>query len=389
MSRWRIGGLARVVAASLCVCGPAWAQAERIDAEGRLVVHPDASLFEARAMALYMDDHDDPSTGSVLFDERDEASGVRVIALVSPARQPSPSEFYLRVGVWGDDDGPRFATAPTLHLIAPDDSVELRGVWRIGAYDRPGGEPTGLPEAAADDVLNAGAPPRRLTVDAGPVRPGGGSRFVRNDAGAADATGSALARAIEWENYYDTYAIPGTGDHPAAGYEYVVPLHVTDGRLMARAIVSGIDWEAEDGATRPSAESAAVAVDLDHDERAASRTRREAFAPAATDIIHAGVIIRINSDTVGRKPYMRVDAAIRYIPEVMQAEAARMERLRGPEGKALVAKGMLSAMPTAEEIEADQLAAIDRAEEAIRRVLVEAGFPAPVAVLFPSWVIQG
>ena len=108
-----------------------------------------------------------------------------------------------------------------------------------------------------------------------------------------------------------------------------------------------------------------------------------------TEISHPGVIVRINSDTDGRKPYLRIDAVLQYPENVASAETNRMARLGGGEGKALIGRGLLRNLPTAEEIESDQLFHQDEAADAIREVLVEAGFPAPSQVIFPSWVIQG
>jgi hypothetical protein len=388
MCRWPIGGMLLVLAACVCVCGSVWVQAAQIDGEGRLVDDPEAASMDARAMALYVDGPEASGLDTVLFDESDEESGARVIVLVSPARQPSPSEFDLKILVVGASEEAKFASLPTLHLVASDNSVELRGVWSINAYDQVGSEAIALPETTADDVIAAGAPPRRFTVDAGPVRPGE-ARFVRVDDEASGDPGSALARSIQRENYYDTYTIAGVGERPAIGYEYVIPVHVADGRLMARVIVSGIDWAAEDGATDRSSGNAAVAVDFEHDERAAARKRRADVEPSPWDIVHPGVIVRINSDAQGRKPYLRVDTVIRYTPDVAQANAEALTRLRGGEGKAIVVRGLLSILPTAEQIEADQLLRMDDAADAIRKAITEAGFPPPVRVVFSSWVIQG
>jgi len=107
------------------------------------------------------------------------------------------------------------------------------------------------------------------------------------------------------------------------------------------------------------------------------------------EISHPGVIVRINSDADGRKPYLRVDCVLQYTESVAGAESTSMTRMSGGEGKALIGRGLLRNLPTAEEIESDQLFHQDEAADAIREVLVEAGFPAPAQVIFPSWVIQG
>ncbi len=108
-----------------------------------------------------------------------------------------------------------------------------------------------------------------------------------------------------------------------------------------------------------------------------------------TEITHPGVIVRINSDTEGRKPYLRVDAVLQYTAAVAKAEATNMARLGGGEGKALCVRGLLRNLPTAEEIESDQLFHQEEAADALREVIVEDGFPAPIKIIFPSWVIQG
>jgi hypothetical protein len=108
-----------------------------------------------------------------------------------------------------------------------------------------------------------------------------------------------------------------------------------------------------------------------------------------TEITHPGVIVRINSDAEGRKPYLRVDAVIQYADSVASSESSAMVRLGGGEGKALCVRGLLRNLPTAEEIESDQLFHQDEAADAVREVIVENGFPAPLKIIFPSWVIQG
>ena len=107
------------------------------------------------------------------------------------------------------------------------------------------------------------------------------------------------------------------------------------------------------------------------------------------EIVHSGVIVRINADDPARKPYLRCDVVIQYTSDVASAEANRMTRLSGAEGKAIVGKGLLRDISTAEEIESDQLFHMEEAGDAIREVVVEEGFPSPVRVLFSSWVIQG
>merc|ERR1712000_336018 len=107
------------------------------------------------------------------------------------------------------------------------------------------------------------------------------------------------------------------------------------------------------------------------------------------EIVHGGVIVRINADDPARKPYLRCDVLIQYTGDVASAESNRMTRLTGAEGKAIVGTGLLRDIATAEEIESDQLFHMEEAGDAIREVIVEEGFPSPMKVLFSSWVIQG
>ena len=107
------------------------------------------------------------------------------------------------------------------------------------------------------------------------------------------------------------------------------------------------------------------------------------------EIVHPGVIVRINAGDGSRKPYLRCDVVIQYADDVASAEANRMTRLSGNEGKSLLMRGLMRDIATAEEIEADQIFHMEEAGDSIREVLVEEGFPSPLRVLFSSWVIQG
>ena len=111
--------------------------------------------------------------------------------------------------------------------------------------------------------------------------------------------------------------------------------------------------------------------------------------PSALGIAHTGVIVRIGSDTAGRRPYLRADVLLEYAAGLAETQPDAMARLQGGSGKALVARGLMRNLPTAELIERNTETVMRSQADAIGVAMVEDGFPLPTRVLFTSFVIQG
>jgi len=337
----------------------------------------------------------------VVFDELHPGAGVRVKAIVANVRQLGASEFDLRIQLWDENDDLDPSGAPTVHLIAPDDSVALRQLWWLNTYDEATGNPT---LAAIGNRMSGPVPtaPESTTRGLARLLRDDYAEFVWVDAGVGYAAEEgepidepSILRAVHRENDFDIYTIPGSlyDVGGALGYEYVIPLRVEGGQFSARVVAHGFGWRPAGETGKASALDVPVAVDLRF--RLGSPTSVGSYRPAAPralepgEVGHAGVIVRMKVDDPARKPYLRCDVFLQYPPGITADAAAKMAELAGSQGKRLIMEGLLRDMATAEEIEADQLFHMERARKAIREVIIEAGFPAPLRVLFSSWVIQG
>ena len=119
----------------------------------------------------------------------------------------------------------------------------------------------------------------------------------------------------------------------------------------------------------------------------------DATTLAPVDISHTGMIMRAASwGQRMRKPYLRVDVTIRYVPDT-GVSSNQIARLADKEGAALIRQSLMQSLARdsrpLEEIRRDQTAYMARMKDAIREQLVQGGFPAPTNVAFPTFVLPG
>ena len=362
-----------------------------------------------------------PAVPEVVFDKVHPATGVRMKVIRSRSRQGESSEFNLRVQLWDENDELYPSAAPPLHLIVPDHSVSLRKLWWLKTYDAVEGEATvvAIREGLGATSLASPTVPESATRRLGRLLRRDFAEFVRTDEAAGDAEGEnglqtarSLLRAVRLENDFDIYTIPGAlfDVDTALGYEYVIPLRVVGGSFAARLVTHGYGWKAPGQTDDSPTQDVPVVIDLQFRvgsgpkaasgsresarPRSGARTGGQPAQPGSIEapnieIAHPGVIVRMQADDPQRKPYLRVDVVLHYAPGATGDAATKLARLAGGEGKSVIMRGLMRDLPSSEKIEADQIFHMDKAAKAIRDVIIEAGFPPPLRVLFSSWVIQG